>query len=618
MIEFLTYDLKVAVLLAVFYMFYRLLLARETFHRVNRIVLLLTAVASFVLPLCVITMHETVAMEIPEMPLVDTDFYVPDVPVEEPQTPLWQILLPILFIMGMLVTLGHILWSLFRIVSLISKSEKHPQDDGTVICVTGNADMAPFSWMIFIVMNRSDFEERNSAILTHERGHIRLHHSWDLLLVDTLTSLQWFNPAIWMLRSDLRAIHEYEADGVVLSKGINARQYQYLLITKAASIGGYSLANGISHSTLKNRINMMLHTKSPRRSLLKLLALLPIVAITLAVNAETVTDYVYNEPQTPVKKGNKAGTINLGAGKTIVVEKADNAKAEDALPADLEKFTISGTVYDGSAAQKTPIIGAIVKIAGSKKGTVTDMDGNFRLEVTAGDRIEAIYMGFEPFTIGVSKTFSERNDYKIMLRKEGADPNKPYDVVEKMPQYPGGTGKLFEYLSKNVRYPKEAEDKCLQGRVIATFIVEKDGSITNAKIVKSIDPALDAEALRVINGMPNWNPGMQNGEPVRVKYTVPITFRLQGGAPIPEDKEVRANQIAEAVVVGYGNENKGVAFSGSNAPYIVVDGKPIDGAKLKEIDPKTIDHMEVLKDKASIEKYGDKAKNGVIVITTKK
>ncbi len=617
MIEFLTYDLKVAVLLAVFYMFYRLLLARETFHRVNRIVLLLTAVASFVLPLCVITMHETVAMEIPEMPLVDTDFYVPDVPVEEPQTPLWQILLPVLFVIGMLVTLGHTLWSLFRIVSLISKSEKHPQSDGTIICVTGNADMPPFSWMIFIVMNRSDFEEGNAAILTHERGHIRLHHSWDLLLVDTLTSLQWFNPAIWMLRSDLRAIHEYEADGVVLSKGINARQYQYLLITKAASIGGYSLANGISHSTLKNRINMMLHTKSPRHSLLKLLALLPIVAVTLVVNAETVTDYVYNEPQTPIKKGNKAGTINLGAGKTIVVEKADDAKAEATQSADLEKFTISGTVYDGSASQKTPIIGAIVKIVGSKKGTVTDMDGNFRLEVAASDRIEVIYMGFEPFTIGVSKTFSERNDYKIMLRKEGTDPSKPYDVVEQMPQYPGGTGKLFEYLSKNVRYPKEAEDKCLQGRVIATFIVEKDGSITNAKIVKSIDPALDAEALRVINGMPNWIPGKQNGEPVRVKYTVPVTFRLQGGANIPADKEKYANSLAETVVVGYGNEAKGVWLPAENTPYIVVDGQPIDGAKLKDIDPKTIESMDILKDKAAIDKYGEKAKHGVIIINTK-
>ena len=618
MIEFLTYDLKVAVLLVVFYMFYRLMLARETFHRVNRIVLLLTAVASFLLPLCVITMHETVTMEMPQMTFDDLDVYVADVPLQEPQVPLWQILLPVLFVIGMLVTLGHTLWSLFRIVSLISKSEKHPQSDGTIICVTGNADMPPFSWMIFIVMNRSDFEEGNAAILTHERGHIRLHHSWDLLLVDTLTSLQWFNPAIWMLRSDLRAIHEYEADGVVLSKGINARQYQYLLITKAASIGGYSLANGISHSTLKNRINMMLHTKSPRRSLLKLLALLPIVAVTLAVNAETVTDYVYNEPQTPVKKGNRAGVINLGAGKKIVVEKADDAKAEATQSADLEKFTISGTVYDGSASQKTPIIGAIVKIVGSKKGTVTDMDGNFRLEVAASDRIEVIYMGFEPFTIGVSKTFSERNDYKIMLRKEGTDPSKPYDVVEQMPQYPGGTGKLFEYLTKNVRYPKEAEDKCLQGRVIATFVVEKDGSITNAKIVKSIDPALDAEALRVVNGMPNWIPGRQNGETVRVKYTVPITFRLQGGADIPADKEKLVNPLAETVVVGYGNTAQGVWVPQTGtSPYIVVDGQPIDGTKLKEIDPKTIESMDVLKDRAAIERFGEKAKHGVFIIKLK-
>ena len=623
MIDFLTYDLKVAVLLAVFYMFYRLMLARETFHRVNRIVLLLTAVASFVLPLCVITMHETVTMEMPQMPLVDTDaFYVPDLPAEQPKTPLWQILLPILFIIGMVVTLGHTLWSLFKIVSLISKSEKHPQDDGTIICVTGNADMAPFSWMLFIVMNRSDYEQHDAAILTHERGHIRLHHSWDLLLVDTLTALQWFNPAIWMLRSDLRAVHEYEADGEVLSQGINARQYQYLLITKAASIGGYSLANGISHSTLKNRINMMLHKKSNPSRLFKLLALVPIVAVALAVNAETVTDYVYDEPETqqPIKKGKKAGTIKIGNQEIKVEESA--AEAQDEQPG--EKFIAKGFVYDKEASTSSPIVGAVVVIEGTKKGAVTDRNGNFQLEVSVGDKLAVSYFGYDTETISVSKAFSTKstgeNRYFVGLSKESDEPNpnKVFDVVEQMPQFPGGTGKLFEYLAKNVRYPKDAENAGTQGRVIATFVVEKDGSVTNARVVKSVDPALDAEALRVINGMPNWNPGMQNGEPVRVKYTVPITFRLQGGAPIPEDKEIRANQIAEAVVVGYGNENKGVAFSGSNAPYIVVDGKPIDGAKLKEIDPKTIDHMEVLKDKASIEKYGDKAKNGVIVITTKK
>ena len=216
MTDFLIYDLKVALLIAVFYMFYRLMLAHETFHRVNRIVLLLTAVASYVLPLCVITYHKTVVMH--QAPLVTIDGLQATV-YEPSSTPWWQVALPILFIIGASIALGHTLCSLFRIIRLINHSEQHPQDDGTIVCVTGNATISPFSWMHYIVMNRSDYDISDAAILAHERGHIRLRHSWDLILVDTLTALQWFNPAIWMLRSDLRAIHEYEADGAVLSQG---------------------------------------------------------------------------------------------------------------------------------------------------------------------------------------------------------------------------------------------------------------------------------------------------------------------------------------------------------------------------------------------------------------
>ena len=238
MTDFLIYDAKVAVLIAVFYMFYRLMLSRETFHRVNRVVLLLTAVASFVLPLCVITMHKTVTLE--ATPMVTIGDIQVETAAEAPSAP-WQLPLSVLFIIGMVLTLCHTLSSVLKVWLLIRKSERHPQPDGTILCVTGNAEVSPFSWMHYIVMNRSDYEEHNAAILAHERGHIRLRHSWDLLLVDLLTALQWFNPAMWMLRQDLRAIHEYEADGAVLSQGINARQYQYLLITKAASIGGYSI-----------------------------------------------------------------------------------------------------------------------------------------------------------------------------------------------------------------------------------------------------------------------------------------------------------------------------------------------------------------------------------------
>jgi TonB family protein len=103
---------------------------------------------------------------------------------------------------------------------------------------------------------------------------------------------------------------------------------------------------------------------------------------------------------------------------------------------------------------------------------------------------------------------------------------KVFDVVEQMPMYPGGVQALLEYLQTNVRYPEEAEKQNIEGRVILTFVIGKDGSIRNAKVVKSVDPLLDAEALRVINAMPNWTPGRQNGKPVAVKYTVPLSFHL--------------------------------------------------------------------------------------------
>ena len=527
MTDFLIYDAKVAVLIAIFYMFYRLMLSRETFHRVNRLTLLLTATASFVLPLCIITLHKTVRME--ASPMVSVGNLQMEVAADAgPEW--WQVLLPAIFIIGVVATLGHTLMSMFRILMLIKRSEKHPQPDGITICVTSNDQIQPFSWMRYIVMSRRDYEDGNPAILAHERGHIRLRHSWDLLLVDTLTALQWFNPAMWMLRQDLRAIHEYEADGEVLSLGINARQYQYLLITKAAGIGGYSLANGISHSTLKNRINMMLHKKSERRSLLKLLALIPIVGLALALNARTVTDYVYDEPQKqqPVKKGKKAGTIKVNGQEIKVVEQDDIV-------------TVEGEVE--APAQESPADDA-------------------------------------------------------------------FDVVEQMPEYPGGPKALMEFLNNNVQYPAEAEKAGIQGRVIATFVVEKDGSISNAKVVKSVDPLLDAEALRVIGAMPNWKPGMQNGKVVRVKYTVPLSFHLDGGG-----EEIDHLCREDGTIVEIDIEKGDTTIV---KPLFIVDGKVMDGKKVYSINPKTIERYYMQNGQEAIDKYGDKAKGGVILITLKK
>ena len=570
MIGFLVYDLKVAALIVVFYMFYRLLLSRETFHRVNRVVLLLTAVASFVLPLCVITMHQTVTIQaVPEVSIGDVQMAV----AEEPATSLWQILLPILYIIGMLATLGHTLLSIWKVMLLIRQSEQHPQSDGTTICVTGNADVTPFSWMRYIVMNRGDYEANDAAILAHERGHIRLRHSYDVVLVDLLTALQWFNPAMWMLRQDLRAIHEYEADGAVLSLGINARQYQYLLISKATSIGGYSIANGISHSTLKNRIHMMTNKKTRSSHLLKLLALVPIIGTALALNARTVTDYVYDEPQKKqiIKKGKKAGTIKMGSVNEVVV--VEQATKVESTTEDNEPFTVRGKVFDDAGK---PVIGAVVLIDGSMKGSVTDVNGAFTIKANMGDYLNISYVGLETVRLGVSKMYAKEHEYLIPMRKENESGTKPFDVVEQMPQFPGGPAALMEYLSKNVRYPEEAHKKGVQGRVIVTFVIEKDGSISDANVVKSVDSQIDAEALRVVNSMPNWIPGGQNGEPVRVKYTVPITFKLQGN----ESKEI-----------------VGVTSLNAKAYDLEVDGKLMDAEALNSINPDDIESIHVDKPK---------------------
>lgn len=104
---------------------------------------------------------------------------------------------------------------------------------------------------------------------------------------------------------------------------------------------------------------------------------------------------------------------------------------------------------------------------------------------------------------------------------------KVFEVVEQMPSFPGGAGALMQYLGSNIKYPVVAEENGVQGRVVCTFVVEKDGSITDVRVVKSVDPSLDKEAVRVVKGMPRWIPGKQNGAAVRVKYTVPVTFRLQ-------------------------------------------------------------------------------------------
>ena len=329
MTEFLIYQGKAAIALAVFYMFYRLLLSKETFHRFNRIVLLSTAALSFVLPLCVITFKEVVV--VPAMK-ASSETIVAEVAetvamVPEASAPIWPVILCSLFALGALAVLVHVVFSIIGIRRMIRSGSRQALESGETLIIT-ETDTAPFSWMKYIVISREDYESGYSQILTHEKAHIALRHSWDILFVDMITALQWFNPAIWMLKADLRALHEFEADDAVLRSGANIKEYQYLLIRKAVSKSGYSVANSFNHSTLKARITMMLNKKSSRMSAWKALYVIPLVGISLAATAETKVDYQYEDQQpeavvdTLVSKDTKKTfrEKNLYEGRLIVDE----------------------------------------------------------------------------------------------------------------------------------------------------------------------------------------------------------------------------------------------------------------------------------------------------------
>ena len=296
--DFIYYDLKVAALIAVFYLFYQLLLAREAMPSLNRAVLLTAIALSLVLPLCVVTIH----VSAPLAPFADsggfttpTDLVAPPSATQKPTaaTPLgaelWGSILGTILAAGILIRLSVVARSCWQLHRLIANGERHILPSGTQVCVV-ESPVAPFSWMHTVVLSRAEWLSLSPSVLAHEEAHVRHRHSYDVLVVEVLTALQWFNPVVWFLRQELRTLHEYEADASVLSRGFDESQYIHLLMQKATGIQACALANGIHTPKTKKRILMMLKTKTNRGAWLKALYIVPVVLTSLAMTAKTVVD----------------------------------------------------------------------------------------------------------------------------------------------------------------------------------------------------------------------------------------------------------------------------------------------------------------------------------------
>ena len=640
---FLVYILKSSVCLALFYLFYRLLLSKETFHRFNRLALLGVLVLSCAVPFVEVTVQEPSEMAQPFLSLEEMVVMEPIVALDE--TPMyfpWKELMLLAYVGGILFFLVRHLWSLGRMVRLLRTSRREKLEGGIVLFVH-KEKVAPFSWMKMIAVSEEDLKENGQAILTHERAHIHNRHSWDLLLAEVCIFFQWFNPAAWLLKQELQNIHEYEADEWVIENGIDAKTYQLLIIKKAVGARLYSIANSFNHSSLKKRITMMIKKKSNPWARMKYLYVLPLAAIAVAAFARPEVSNELNEISS-VKVNDLASIM-----KTDEVKSVENSSEE--------KFKLSGQVM--SVAGKKPVVGASVLVRGTTYGTLSDANGKFELQVKKGDVLVVSYIGLQTQSLPVEtqanlvvwmkddvQSMEEMVVVGMAPKEEAASApqiapnNKPviqdgevFTVVEEMPQYPGGMMECMKFLSKNIRYPAESQKAKIEGRVIVQYVVKEDGKVSDVKVVRSVSPDLDAEAIRVVSMMPEWIPGKQRGKAVAVKYTMPIMFRLQTPAPKEEaasapsmmhlNVEKGASQAnVENVKSQVRNQVNGMAVRGAEgkSPLVVVDGKEVGyGASLiSEIPIGDIQLISVLNEKNSIAKYGEKAKDGAIEIKTKK
>lgn len=474
-----SYSIYSSIILLGMYICYKWVMAGENQHLFNRCALWLIYVISLLaFPLSHIA-RSFVTSSIPEQPYTDIDIegiimtHAADDIVD---TSIHSVIITTIlgiYIIGALLVFCHTVWVGLRLARLISDGEKS-RCGKYILVLTEDNSIAPFSWCRFIVMSKHDWTQSGEVIATHESQHLCLWHWLDLLLAQIVAILQWYNPAAWLMREELRAVHEYQADSAVIKTGVNVKDYQMLLIRKAVGERFPSLANSLNHSKLKKRIIMMYNSKSTRLRRLGGLALVPACAAALFVTSiPAVAGFIYD-----------SSSASLFEVETSV------APTNDALS-------------DGAEKTDAP------------NGMISEAKGPNWL-----DEIKVAAVGTENKFVA-SAAASTPTTAQVSARDE-----KVYDVVETKPKFPGGEKELMKYIAKNIRYPELAYKEKIQGRVILQFVVTSTGSIGDVRVVRGKHPLLDEEAVRVVKSLPNFIPGGINGKPVSVWYTIPIIFKI--------------------------------------------------------------------------------------------
>jgi TonB family protein len=627
------YLLLVNLYLVLFYGFYTVLLSKETFFQLNRVYLISAAILSFIIPMIQAdwvqnlfiteqvrySIYGSAVMIYTNQPIQNTALTIGEV-------------LSYLYLAGIVFLSVRFILQLIRLNKIINQPEPS----------------TAYSFFKKVSLGKNMAKE--DAIVAHEQVHARQWHSVDVLIVEAVMIINWFNPVVYFYRYAVKHIHEFIADQQALKIGADKAEYALLLLSQTFNAPSHQLVNPFyNHSLLKQRIMMIQKNRSQRIVLIKYVLSAPLFGLMLILSSATVNNSkaintinsnannlfvkpavaaltgVDNNGQIPADEL-YAETASTDTTKNIQNKVYENVDVQPKFPGGQNAFYhfLSKTVHYPAGAREDNIQGKVfVQFIVERDGAVTDVKA-VRGPGHGLNEEAARAMGLSPkWTPGIQKGRKVRVQYtvpvnftlspadnkpttkvtNILLRAPAArnnnstqndNSNKIYSSVETEPDFPGGIEGFYHFLTQTVRYPADARKDNIQGKVFVSFIVEKDGAVTDIRALRGPGHGLNEEAVRALSLSPKWAPGIQNGRRVRVQYTVPVNFTLDGNAS-PK------NQLS---------------LNGPNHPLVIVDG--VETSNVNAISPDDIQSIDILKDAPAKEKYGDKGKNGVILITTKK
>lgn len=683
----LIYLLKTGLLFLFFYLFNRLFLANETFHKFNRIVWLLVLPVSLLLPLCVFgsfdlfgwlgfVEKDAPALVIPEGMTYSVLETEDNVTSSLARVVTW---IGIVYCLGILVCLicyAVCYLKLFMHLraggrnnkaepfrALLSECNRLVGVKRKVRLIVHSKEMAPFSWMRYIMVSEKDMNEDGREILIHELSHIRHGHSLDLILMDLLIVFQWFNPAVWLMKQSVQQVHEFQADDSVLRAGVNAKQYQLLLIKKAVGIRRYSMVNSFNHSKLKKRITMMWKKKSSKWAFAKCIYALPLafvavsafaapeisgrlteissvkdIQISLQQNIKPVTPPVpvpVPPPAVPVAESIAQSGQDSLVSLAVVETKPLFANGKD--ENEFSRWVFEHIKYPAEAKTKRIQGRVVASFVLNHEGNVTEVQilrgVHPLLDAEAIRVLESSPKWERPGTVKGKKVNVKYNfPLNFSLKKDKEDEasvkqsTNPEDIGLEPAIFANGKGEneFVRWVMLNVKYPEDAKNEGAKGRLLVSYELSKEGTIDQVEIIGEVHSSIEAEVLRVVKSSPKWEkPAMKEGVPVNVSYVMPLIFSLRGNdrdsaKTIQNLKDLKKLQVLDGfIIVGDSNQSE-VKHDDTKIPkdvLVFVDGK--EAKDLQELDPDDIESIEVLKGEPAVQKYGEKARKGVIIVKLK-